>query len=518
MNLDIFSTSDSHTFWWPEEIENPKKTAPYGLFRAASALAARAAAAEKEGGFVLKIDNGDFIQGPLLGHYLAKAAPNQAGLFQQVAQAMAYDVRILGNHEFNYGLDYLKAIFREDDSLVNANVVAEATGRPFIGQPYKIFEKKGRRVAVIGLTTKAVPRFEQPENIRGLRFEDPVTVAAKLIQELRPTVDAIVIAYHGGFSRDLTTNAVLEAETGENQGQELLQLEGLTALVTGHQHRKIASVYQGVPVSQPGYRAEAVGHLQIALDEAGKGAIQSTAKAELIDTQDWPADASLVQTYQPFKQALDSWLDQVIAHSNGDYRITSVTAARRRGHPFLNLINNIQLLATGADLSATALLNEEATGFGQTITRRSILSNYPFPNTLVTLAMTGRQIKQALETNADYFTVRHGQLAINPAYRVPKRQDYLYDLWGGLHYSFDLNKARNQRVSIRAVQGQPFHLNQTYRVVVNNYRATGTGNPIFAAAQVLAVSQKTVAEIIADYCQEQSLLAYSAQPNFHIDY
>ncbi|CAK1236800.1 bifunctional metallophosphatase/5'-nucleotidase [Fructobacillus fructosus] len=519
MNLQILSTSDSHTFWWGEETIAKDVAAPYGLFRAASVLSTMTKDAEKNGDFLIKIDNGDFIQGPLLGNYIAESAPDQATIFSELPKQIAYDVRTLGNHEFNFGIDYLKKIFEDDQTLLNANVLDKKTGQPFIGQAYKIFEKKGKKVAVIGLTTKYVPNWEKPENIRGIEFVDPVQVAKGLIKQLKSRVDAIVIAYHGGFARDLTTGAILEPETGENQGNELLKLSGLSALVTGHQHRQIAGVYNGVPVSQPGYRAEAVGQLTIPFtDEKNQKGQTQPAVANLVHTNNWPEDAKLLAQYQSLKEKLDAWLDQVLANSGIDLTIQSVPRARQTGHPFVDLINHIQLEATGADLSATALFNDEVAGFGHTITRRSILGNYPFPNTLVTIAMTGKQVQKALETNAAYFTLVDQQIAVNPAYHLSKKQDYNYDLWLGLDYRFDLTKPIGQRVTIEAIQQQPFDPYKTYRVVVNNYRATGAGNQVFKEGKVLSEGRQTISELIENYFQNHDNIFSTKQKHFHIDY
>lgn len=519
MNLQILSTSDTHTFWWGENTVEKGKVAPYGLFRAASVLSSVSKEFEKNGDFVLKIDNGDFIQGPLLGNYLAEYVPEKAKVFSKVGKQIGYDVRTLGNHEFNYGLDYLKAIFKDDPTLLNANVLDEQTGQPFIGQAYKIFEKKGQKVAVIGLTTKYVPHWEKPENIAGLRFEDPVEVAKVLIDQLRSKVDAVVISYHGGFARDLTTDEPLEPETGENQGNELLKLEGLSALVTGHQHRQIAEVCHGIPLSQPGYRAEAVGHLTLHLGERQENdENQQTAIANLIHTGNWSEDASLVTNYQSLKDELDAWLDQVLSHSDSDLAIQSVAKARQVGHPFVGFINQVQLDATGADLSATALFNDEVAGFGRTITRRSILGNYPFPNTLVTIAMTGTQVKEALETNAAYFTIVDGKIAVSLAYRLSKKQDYNYDLWLGLDYHFDLSQPVGQRVTIDSIQEQPFSPDMVYKVVVNNYRATGAGNPVFSEGKVLSEGTEVISSLIEKYLKKHRHQQFKSKKHFYIEY
>ena len=135
-------------------------------------------------------------------------------------------------------------MFAQTPNLLNANILDETTQQPFVGQPYKIFERQGVKIGVIGLTTQYIPHWEQPAHIQGLTFADPVMVAQKCIAEIRSQVDVLILAYHGGFAEDLQTGKPLERYFG-NQGYQLLQLAGVDALVTGHQHREIAEVVHG---------------------------------------------------------------------------------------------------------------------------------------------------------------------------------------------------------------------------------------------------------------------------------
>ncbi|CAH1851098.1 bifunctional metallophosphatase/5'-nucleotidase [Convivina intestini] len=510
MKLQLLSTSDTHGFWWDDDFIKKGQIRSDGLLRAASAMAVVDSLAQAQGDWVLKIENGDFIQGSPLTTYIAECATDQANLFETIPKAIGYDVRVLGNHEFNYGRDYLTNIFKNDKTLLNANILDSTTGQPFIGQPFKIFEKKGYRVAIIGLTTKAIPRWEKPENITNLHFADPVLIARRLVTELASQVDEIVLAYHGGFSRDLVNNQILEEETGENQGNELLNISGVSAIITGHQHRLIANTYQQIPISQPGYRAEAIGQLTLDL-----GHIEP-AQSRLIKTANWPANAQLSKKLTHIRTELDNWLDQPIGQLATDIVLTDVAQVRRTGHPFVDLINQVQLAATGADLAATALFNDEMPGFHKIVTRRQLLANYPFPNTLVTVAMTGKQIKEALEVNAGYFTLENGEIKVSDRYHFPKQEDYNYDLWAGLNYEFHLNHSLGERVTVNSIRGLPFNPSKTYSVAINNYRATGAGNPIFAQGKVLHRGKIPLTRLIQNYLQQHPDLVLKTKKHFKI--
>ena len=85
---------------------------------------------------------------------------------------------------------------------------------------------------------------------------------------MRQSVDLLIVAYHGGFERDLQTGLPTESLTGENEAYQLVEeyKDYIDALVTGHQHREIADHLFGVPVIQPGYRGAFVGEIELELD------------------------------------------------------------------------------------------------------------------------------------------------------------------------------------------------------------------------------------------------------------
>src|SRR5699024_616973 len=116
----------------------------------------------------------------------------------------------------------------------------------------------GLRVGILGLTTKYIPNWEKEDHIKGMQFDDPVQTAEKWVKVLKEEekVDVVVVAYHGGFERDLDTGEPSEVLTGENQGYQLcmevdgidvlltghlcMEVDGIDVLLTGHQHRQIS--------------------------------------------------------------------------------------------------------------------------------------------------------------------------------------------------------------------------------------------------------------------------------------
>lgn len=490
MKTTILSTSDVHGYFLADDFRRPLQQLGFGLAKAATVIRReREQAGDDE--LVITIENGDFIQGSPLTNYIEKVVPDEAVLYNELAEAIGYDVRILGNHEFNYGRDYLEKVFAGNQTLLNANIVDEQTQQPFIGEPYRIFEKNDERVAVIGITTQYIPLWEKPENIRGLRFLDPVTVVRDLVTHLQGKVNQIVVAYHGGFNRDLASGEAIEPITVENQGTDLLAIDGVDALVTGHQHRTLADLVDGKPATQPGYRGDHVG--RIILAEAGKN------EAEILPTAEVTEDSEISRIVEPMYQRVNAWLDKPVGHVGTNMRITDHFQARLYGHPFTELVNQVQMAATGAQISANAIFNDEMRGLDDVVTVRGVMTNYIYPNTLVVEKLTGAQLLEALENNAAYFDVKDGQPTVNDKYLFPKTEHYNYDIWSGVSYTLDLRKPQGSWIQDVQVAGKPLDLAANYEVVINNYRAGGAGNAAFSHDKIVREVQTDVAELIANY-------------------
>src|SRR5699024_11171422 len=125
-------------------------------------------------------------------------------------------------------------------TILCANIL-DSNGDPEYGQPYRILEKDGIKIGVLGLTTQAVYKWEKATNISGLQFESAYIAAKKYVPIIREQADIVVVCYHGGFERDLTTGKPNDIHVGENEAYHILEpIPGIDALVTGHQHRQLA--------------------------------------------------------------------------------------------------------------------------------------------------------------------------------------------------------------------------------------------------------------------------------------
>ncbi|QYR23970.1 bifunctional metallophosphatase/5'-nucleotidase [Paenibacillus sp. sptzw28] len=473
---------------------------------------------------LLLVDNGDLLQGtPLTYHY---AKYDRTGVHPMVAALnhLRYDAAVIGNHEFNYGAEVLRRAVRDSEfPWLSANITDVDSGEPAFGKPYLIKEIDNKiKVAILGLTTHYIPNWEHPVHIKEFKFHDALEAAKVWVSYIRRTEnpDVMVVSYHGGFERDLETGEATEALTGENQGYALCTaMEGIDVLLTGHQHRALTGEVNGIAVLQPNFNGQAIGKIEIVLEESkGKWSIGRKTAELLVPDNSIRADQEIISISAEQEKRTQLWLDQPIGIVTGEMNLRDPLEARIRDNPFVEFINRVQMETAAVGISNTALFTNDSPGFHEEITMRDIVSNYIYPNTLKVLRVTGQDIKDALEKSAGYFMLTGtGHLTVNPVYIEPKPQHYNYDMWEGIDYEIKVSNPIGQRLVKLDYEGCPIDMNAEFDVVMNSYRSSGGGDyEMFKGKQVVKEIQTDMTEIIADYILQRRTIHASCDHNWKV--
>lgn len=515
----ILETSDLHGFVLPRSYAT-KQEVEYGLARISGIVREM----RRRFPHTLLIDNGDCLQGTPLTYYHARVNDGFPNPVVASMNELRYDAAVLGNHEFNYGLPYLRrAVEASDFPWLSANIVDASDGRPLFGKPYIVRELTGGpRIGVLGMTTSYIPHWEQPPHIAGLRFDDPVETARRWVRHMKREegVDVVVLSYHGGFERDVETGAESEPPTGENVGYAICeQVEGIDVLLTGHQHRAIADRHiHGVCVVQPANEGRYLGKVTLQVERGAAGWAVVDSRSELISAAGRAPDEAFERIVGEAEALTQSWLDRPLGFVEGDMTICSHADARLREHPMIEFINRVQMDVSGASISCTALFDNVSPGFGERITMRDIVSHYIYANTLRVIRVTGRDIRDALEKSAEYFALNAaGGIVVSEAFLTPKPQHYNYDMWEGIDYVLDISQPIGRRVTKLERLGQPLGENETYDVVMNHYRAGGGGNfAMFQGKPVVKDIAVDMVELLADYIRERGRIAAVANGNWAV--
>lgn len=508
MKLQILHTSDIHGCIYPYDYATMEHR-NQGLGKLSTLIKQL-----KEENNLL-IDGGDIIQGSPLVYYHQLKHPDQVHPMSLAMNALNYDYITVGNHEFNYGVDNLVNYFKNSKATVlNATILNEHK-EPLVGKPYDIKVINGLKIGVIGVTTQYIPNWEQPDIIKNLTFLDAFETTKKYVEEIRNQVDLLIVNYHGGFERDLDTNELLVADTGENQGSKMInEIEGIDILLTGHQHRTLMGIRNGVFYSQPSYNGSMLNEINIECSYNDKWAFNITGKHHLLETV--KTDNSVFEPIKEVEAETQEFLDRIVGTFDKAYLITDQLEARLHKHPLVSFFNQVQLDFTDADVSLTSLGNG-VVGFNKEVTVRDILGTYVYPNTLVVKKMTGHTLLKGLEKTAEFFDVEDNKIVISKKYTHPKFEMYAYDMYDGIEYTIDVSKPHGSRITSITKDDKDLDLDKEYNVVMNNYRAAGGGDYAFYAnAGTVQEISEEIAQMVIDYVLEHKEITVNHKDNIKI--
>lgn len=443
------------------------------------------------------IDNGDFLQGSLTTYYYDWIQPRPHPMIA-LANDTGYDVAIFGNHEFNYSVDSIEMM----RSQCHFPWIASNIGN--FAKPYIIKHVKGKKVAIVGVVTHFTPLWDEQQHTKSLTFSNAFDAANYWVQYVKNTehADVVILSYHGGFTHDPETGWLYAANTGENEANQILEIPGIDIFITGHQHLEISTVIGGIPVIQPGANGRCFGYIEYQLEKDKQHQVQ------LHYIENKP------ECYPP---EVSDWLEQPIGYTTEDFTYEGLLSAQLSNIPYVDLLHEIQLNVTGANLSVVELFYHETGGFAGTITNQDVLNNYSRSNTLKVLRLTGADIKAALEQCAAVFAVnKDGEIDYSVNVYPNTIQPYVYDFWGGLNYEFSVDEPVGQRVTKLFFQGQPVTATMTFNVAMNSYRATGAEFQMFQHKPVIFSSQDILPEIIRKFIKLHSPLPRYKHGHFRV--
>jgi 2',3'-cyclic-nucleotide 2'-phosphodiesterase (5'-nucleotidase family) len=460
------------------------------------------------------LDGGDAIEGTPLGYY-AIAAGGATGPDPTIAamNLVRYDAAVLGNHEFNFGLDVLRRSLQQSRfPWLAANLTGAKEARLPVTDEV-VLVRGGVRVGVLGLTNPNVPHWDPESHWLGLTFADPVAVAQRRLADLRRRVDVVVVVVHSGFERDLATGAD-NGTDDENYAWRLAQLPGIDLLLTGHMHRDIPPRQLGTTVvAEPGRWAEMVTRVDLELVRKGRGWRMTGWHGENLKTGGETPDAGVEAAVAGEEERVKAELRRPIGRLAAPLQVVGLPMG---DDPGVDLIHAVQLEASGAQLSLAAPLGGARIEFpAGVVTPRLAFALYPYPNTLVVVKVTGSQLKDVLEH------AERGWVGLDcggPAARLlrdPGLPTYNYDNVEGATYFVDPAAPPGARVHGLRVGGKPVEDDDVFTIVINSYRAAGGGGyPHLATALRVKEIDRPMVDLLVEYFARHPVLAPTADENW----
>jgi 2',3'-cyclic-nucleotide 2'-phosphodiesterase/3'-nucleotidase len=486
---------------------------------------------------VFVVDNGDFLQGTPLTYYYAKQEPvTETGVEHPMAaayDAIGYDAQVVGNHEFNYGLDLLDAYTDDvDHPVLGANVIDEATGAPY-QQPYTLHRMgvpghKPVTVGILGLTTPGSAIWDKG-NVEGrVRFEDMVESAKQWVPVVDAQADVVVVLSHAGVGG--TSSYGPDVPTENPTDVIARTVPGIDVMVVGHTHRDAPSQVvrnevsgQDVLLTQPYRWGATVSQVDIGLRKVrGQWDVVSTAATALRTRDAVESPEVLAATADAHARTVE-YVNQVVATSTAEL---SARTSRYEDTAILDFIQDVQTDTVDAALEGTdradlpvlsiaAPFSREAVFPQGNVTVRDIAGLYIYDNTLEAVELTGAQVKAYLEHSARYFTQVPATGTVDPETItnavVPGQPggipDYNYDILSGVDYDIDVSKPVGERIVGLSYAGEPVADGDRFVVAVNNYRRSGGGGfPDIATAPVVYNEQQEIRQLLIDRAQADKVI------------
>lgn len=509
--MTILETSDLHGHLLPWDYQRARP-ADDGLARVAS----RVAAIRKETPNVLLLDDGDTIQGTPIEFLHAKDPSKGPDPMAAAMSALGYDAMAVGNHEFNFGLAVLRKAEKESSfPWLSANTRRASDGAPAFPE-YLVRVVGGIRIGVLGLTTPNIPNWEPERNRPGLRWEDPVDTAKRLVPVLRgkEKCDFVVALVHSGPEVDLETGEP-DGTADENRVAALSKVPGIGLLLTGHTHRRIPLTrLNGVPMIQPGRHGDVLARVDVTFEKSGRTVTVADVSGALLPSDaSVPTDPVVAAIARPHDEAARAYMDEVVAVADEDF---PGARARLEDTALLDLVNDTMRDATGAELSMASLLPFRFDGFRKGPIRvRDVYTLYPYENALVAVEIDGATLRACLEHAAEFYgsaAWQGGRLVLEPkAGMIP----YNFDVVQGATYRIDPTAPVGSRVKDLEYRGFPVHPTDRFTLAVNAYRAQGSGGyKALKGAKVVKEVPEEIRELLIDRLRKRGTVRPETDHNW----
>ena len=470
VNIKLLGTSDIHgrVVPWSYGADVEDKSGSYAQ------IATYVKDVRKNNKNVVLVDVGDAIQDNQVDVFAKDKKYYKNHPVPKVLNEMNYDIFVLGNHEFNFGMKALDEILKDIKAKkLTANFYHKKNDKRYIDAT-TIIEKDGVKLGIIGLSTPMSAKFEEDTgNLKDMKFTSPTEEARTQVEKLKAKgVDAIIAVTHMGIDNE---NNI--PDTGMRD--VINAVDGIDVVIAGHMHKDVPSeTIKNTLITEPHRYGTVVSEVDLTFDINDKKEVKLVKKeSKTVPVKALEADKKIVEIYKPYHEKLRE-LNNVVIGQTANEMVPQetkhgVSAAFSKDTGLSSFINDVEQHYSGADVVTFSFDHQKARMDKGDIKKKDIIFNYRYAGGDVTVyELTGKQLKEYMEWSANYFdTIQPGDTEYRYNAERKKSKYVTYDIFGGVNYKIDLRNPKGSKiVDLTLADGKPVTDDMKLKVGMNSYR------------------------------------------------
>ena len=470
VNIKLLGTSDIHgrVVPWSYGADVEDKSGSYAQ------IATYVKDVRKNNKNVVLVDVGDAIQDNQVDVFAKDKKYYKDHPIPKVLNEMKYDVFVLGNHEFNFGMKALDEILKDIKAKkLTANFYYKKNDKRYIDAT-TIIEKDGVKLGIIGLSTPMSAKFEEDTgNLKDMKFTSPTEEARTQVEKLKAKgVDAIIVIAHMGIDNE---NKI--PDTGMRD--VINAVDGIDVVIAGHMHKDVPSeTIKNTLITEPHRYGTVVSEVDLTFDINDKKEVKLVKKeSKTVPVKELEADKKIAEIYKPYHEKLRELNNVVIGQTENEMvpqeTKHGVSAAFSRDTGLSSFINDVEQHYSGADVVTFSFDHQKARMNKGDIKKKDIIFNYRYAGGDVTVyELTGKQLKEYMEWSANYFdTIQPGDTEYRYNAERKKSKYVTFDIFGGVNYKIDLRNPQGSKiVDLTLADGKPVTDDMKLKVGMNSYR------------------------------------------------
>lgn len=414
----------------------------------------------------LLVDAGDFFMGSLEGSLTKGKA------IVDLYNLLKYDATTFGNHEFDFGIDNLKKLSEITKfPFIVSNLYESNSNKeiPFI-KPYLFKSYEDLKVAIIGVTTEETPKISMPQNVEKLFFKNPIITIKSYQKILKdPSIQLHIVLSHLGVDMD------------KQLAKEIPEID---VIIGGHTHDLLKSPVKSgnAIICQTGSRGRYAGKLDLWIDRDDNKIIKN--RYELFTNIDgsYPPDPEVVKLIDKIKRSLGDIYNKKIGTT-----FSTIYTSKEKESSLGDLITDSIRDKSGAQIAFQNSYGIRSSIIKGDIRYQDVFEILPFENTIITMELSGRQIKELLEES---FSLNNGMLQVS-----------------GLIATYNLNNPAGQRLVNLTIDDKSVNDEDYYLVATNNFLASGGDNfDVFLKGKSIRDTKISLRDAFIEYIKNQTEL------------